>query len=455
MPATPTTLLLPVETLNREFDGKLLLALAAAERGWKPIIGGRTRMHASLPSLPRSVYLAKGVRSGSRAIFARLERMGHRIVALDEEALVRFSDDLFLMKLDPETFGRVRVFFAWGQDNADIWRRFHGYRNAPIVEAGNPRADMMRPELRGFHAPVVDGIRARFGDFVLFNSNFSVVNHFIPNRTRFKVADWAPEERTDRFKSGMLGHKQRLFEAFLALLPQLSERMRPYNIVIRPHPSENWDTWRHAAAGLPNVHVVHEGAVVPWLIAARALLHNGCTSAIEAAVIGTPAFAYRPHVLPEFDLALPNELSTDCRDAETLLAGLRRTLDAGTPVSRPLSAGQETRLRHLIASVDGALSCERILDALDAHRDLLAPSEANWRSWLVAYWGHRKRLLRRAMSTRRQDSSSSALYTAHKFPGIGPDEVNARIAGLQAALSRFAGLRARQIRRDIFAIERP
>ena len=64
--AVPDTLLLPVETLNREFDGKLLLALCAAERGLKPIIGGRTAIHDRLPALPRSIYLSKGVRSGSR-----------------------------------------------------------------------------------------------------------------------------------------------------------------------------------------------------------------------------------------------------------------------------------------------------------------------------------------------------------------------------------------------------
>jgi hypothetical protein len=46
------------------------------------------------------------------------------------------------------------------------------------------------------------------------------------------------------------------------------------------------------------------------------------------------------------------------------------------------------------------------------------------------------------------------VYTAHKFPGIGLTEVNARIARFQRVLGRFGGLQARQISRDIFAIER-
>jgi surface carbohydrate biosynthesis protein len=448
-------LLIPVETLNREFDGKLLFALMAAERGWRPIVGGRTAMHQRLSSLPRSVYVAKGVRSGSRLIFSLLEKMGHAIVAFDEEALVRFSDDVFLMKLEPQTFSRVRMFFAWGHDNAQIWQRSPYYAGQPMIESGNPRADMMRPELRAYYQPDIDDIVRRFGDFVLINSNFSVVNHFIANHSRFKVAEWAPAERTDFYRSGLHAQKRQLFDAFLELLPTLSKAMRPYNIVVRPHPSENPETWRMAAAGLDNVHVLHEGPVVPWLAAARALVHNGCTSAVEAAVVGTPTFAYRPVISNQFDLPLPNELSHQCFDMESLFASLRRTLDQPPAVGRQLTPAQDAMLHELIASVDGKFSCERILDALDEYKSQLLPAPwANWRSWLAAWWRLQRRALGRAVRTRMKSHPSSKVYTAHKFPGIGVAEVDRRIARFQGALGRFAGMRARQISRDIFAIER-
>ena len=64
----PDTIILPVETLNREFDAKLHLGLRAVARGWNVIIGGRTVLHSSLPHLPRSVYLSKGIRTGNRRI---------------------------------------------------------------------------------------------------------------------------------------------------------------------------------------------------------------------------------------------------------------------------------------------------------------------------------------------------------------------------------------------------
>ncbi len=447
-------LLIPVETLEREFDGKLLLALLAAERGWKPIVGGRTAMHRHLTSLPRSVYVAKGIRSGSRLIFSLLEKMGHAIVGFDEEALVRFSDDVFLMKLERQTLSRVRLFFAWGHDNAQIWRRSPAYDGQPVLEVGNPRADMMRPELRRYYESDVAAIRQRFGDFVLINSNFSAVNHFIANHSRFKVADWAPSDQTNYYKSGMQAHKRVLFEAFLDMLPALSQAMAPFNVVVRPHPSENRETWRIAAAGLDNVHVVHEGPVVPWLLAARALVHNGCTSAVEAAVVGTPTFAYRPARSDQFDIGLPNELSRQCFDTQSLFGELRRTLQQPRAADRELTGTQDALLRNVIASIDGKLSCERILDALDTYRDRLKPAPwAGPASWLKAWWRLQRRALGRAVRTRIKTNPSSRVYTAHKFPGIGLAEVNRRVELFRLATGRFANLQARQVARDIFAIQ--
>src|SRR5690606_42071775 len=106
--SVPDSLLIPVETLNREFDGKLLLALCAAEHGLPAIIGGRTSMHERLPARPRSIYLSKDVPSASRRVFRLLGAPGHTTVARDEEALARSDDDLSLKQTGPDAFHPAR-----------------------------------------------------------------------------------------------------------------------------------------------------------------------------------------------------------------------------------------------------------------------------------------------------------------------------------------------------------
>jgi surface carbohydrate biosynthesis protein len=449
-PAQARTMLIPVETLNREFDGKLLLALLAAERGWRAIVGSRTLINERLPLYPRSIYMAKAMRSTARKLFAELDGLGHRIVAFDEESLVRISDEMFLKRLESRTLAYVRLLFAWGEDNAAIWRRSPAYAGTPITCTGNPRVDLLRPDLRDYYAPEIANIRSRFGDFALLNSNFSLVNHYIPTRTRFKVAEWVAEQDRARLRTGILGHKGALFDSFIQAIPEIARAIAPNNLVVRPHPSESPEPWLAAAAGISNVHVIHEGSVVPWLAAARVLLQNGCTSAVEAAVIGTPALAYRPVTSPENDIVLPNSLSTECFDLPTLLDQLREIWNGG---GRSLDTNQRALLEHHITGTTGTLCGDRMLDAIDSQWSLLdfRPKQ-DIGTWISGTINHQRRWLpvrlRRTFALRQKKDE----YLRHKFPGISDAYIAERIARFARTLGRFKGLRAKRLSADIYEI---
>lgn len=45
---------------------------------------------------------------------------------------------------------------------------------------------------------------------------------------------------------------------------------------------------------LPNVHVIREGTITQWVHHAFAVLHNGCTTALEAVIAKRPVVAYVP-----------------------------------------------------------------------------------------------------------------------------------------------------------------
>ncbi|MDF3074813.1 MAG: hypothetical protein K0S54_2480 [Alphaproteobacteria bacterium] len=443
-------LMVPVETLNREFDGKLLLALIAAERGWRCILGGQTPMHIALPLLPRSLYFAKSARSQNRKVFEIMNAMGFGIVAQDEEALIRQSDEIYTLKHDHSAFTHVSALFAWGDDNAEIFNRMLHDDPRPILPYGNPRADMMRPDLRAYHKPEMDSILDRFGEFVLFNTNFAIVNHYIPGKTRFKLSKDAPRDDSERLKKGITAHKQYLFDRFRALVPQIARGIYPRNLVIRPHPSENHAAWQDAAAGQPNVHVIHEGSVVPWLAAARVLLQNGCTSAVEAAAIGTPIVSYRPVASAEFDPPLPSQLSLECTDDAATVAALRAVLEGHT--EQPADSGAV--LRHHIAALDGPFSAERIVDFLSQNLTprQIAPPVAIGR-WLEALVRHQKIWLPRRLARFYKPSATLRNeYIEHKFPPISADYVRQRMGRFQGVLGRFQDIRLRQMQPNIFEL---
>ncbi|HDJ28283.1 MAG TPA: hypothetical protein ENF28_03435, partial [Proteobacteria bacterium] len=100
----PSTIIIPVESQVRELDAKILLACAAAERGFPVIIGSRAFIHFQVGSLSRGVYLAKSMRTLSIRMFTILRDLGHEIVGWDEEGLVRWPDDeYYRWRLSPVT----------------------------------------------------------------------------------------------------------------------------------------------------------------------------------------------------------------------------------------------------------------------------------------------------------------------------------------------------------------
>jgi surface carbohydrate biosynthesis protein len=445
------SLLLPVETLNRELDGKLLLALHAAERGWRVTIGKRSTLHDNLQRFPRSIYFSKDLRAGNKAVFRILAGLGHAIVGLDEEGLVNASDQMFLLKMAPDVLDRFHAAFAWGENDARVYRLAGGTAQTPVVVTGNPRVDLLRPELAGYFSDEIAMIRAKYRQFALLNTNFAMVNHFIADLTRFDVADWVAEDKAQAMKSGLRGHKTRLLDAFRELLPGLAGQLHPRPLIIRPHPSEDRQTWIDAASGLANVHVVHEGNVVAWLAAAEVLIHNGCTSAVEAALLGTPALSYRPVKQPGFDNDLPNGLSREFEAADTLIAAAVEIVGQRRDGRHQLDPERHALLDRHIAAQSGPLACERLMDEIERCHASLEPPAGRARR-LAARARLAARRPYRRFRKRSIRAKGNPVYLRHKFPGIGIGEVNERIARLGAALGRFDGFAAEEILPNLFRI---
>lgn len=422
-------LLLPIETVNRELDGKLLLALFAAEAGFTAHVGPKGQIAAT--RFRPSIYVAKSVRFASHVTL--MSQLGHKVVAWDEEGLVRFRDDIYGSRIEREAFSVPVALFSWGASNTEVWRRHPFYGGVPIVESGNPRIDLLRPELRCRYEDAATRLRERFGDFVLLNTNFGFINHFNVSGGGNVKSGSLDSDSYVKFKAQVDVHKRMIFEAFLSAIPQLAAAIAPQRLVIRPHPSENRAPWDKAAEGLANVSVVYEGAIAPWLLASSCVVHNGCTTAVEAKVMGRPALAYLPVVDPDVDIFLPNAVSEVFSDVNALGRRMREILDGRTGAAS--DAATSLMLNEHIAALDGPFACERIVQTL-VH--LRAPDQATVPP-LARLSGLAKMLKRRINNRLGKDDSS---YKRHKRGNLDftVAEISENAGSFAQALNRFDDL---------------
>ena len=447
----PSTIIIPVESQVRELDAKILLASAAAERGFPVIIGSRAFIHFLVDSLPRGVYLAKSMRTLSIRMFSILRDLGHEIVGWDEEGLVRWPDqEYYRWRLSPVTLEKLSHLLTWGEDDARVLRHYPGYPGTPIHLTGNPRIDLLRPELRSFYQQKADELKARYGDFILINTNFSKVNHFFSHLSELKKPAMELEAGGEEtFDAGKGRLKQVLFEHFQDMLPTLCQALPDHEIVVRPHPAESHAPWLKIARRHPNLKIINEDSVTPWLMAAKVLVANGCTTMIESAVLGTPTVAYQPVVDGQYDDDLPNEVSYRAYSLDDLCQLIREIVwDSKGPVA------EDERRRILaphITALEGELSCDRMVDVLIEGGYLRqSPPAVPMGTYLRGRLHNRVRTISKKINMRRPGHRNNFAYHRHRFPGVSADGIQMRIKRLGELLNRFQDVQVEQVSEYIF-----
>lgn len=409
-------------------------------------------MHLRVTSLPRGIYVAKDVKRPSRRIFNILRDLGHRIVAWEEEGIAVYSDSHYwATRIDAATRRLIDAQLAWGEWEADTLTRYAETHSAPIHVTGNPRIDMMRPELRGYYAAEANRLRERFGRFLLLNTNFGMVNPYYASLQKHTVAARIQRDPNASFEvNEIVTSRTQMLQKTLDLVPVLSRAFPDFHLVVRPHPGENQEVWRQAAAGCKNVSVVFEGSVLPWLLASEALVHNSCTTAIESRVLDRPVIAYCP-LGDSQDRNLPNQLSAVvCTEAE-LVELLGAVLDGTSSAAPGPEAG--ALLRHHLAALDGPLASERIVDALEQVTEATGGPRAP--DFAPAFSAHVHAAIRsswRRLARLLPGNKHSRAYTKHRFPSIDKPEVEAKVAKLGAELGRFDTVKVRELSKNIFEI---
>ena len=158
------SIILPSETWAREFDAKLLLVCCLAERGYPVYVGCKNTIHLNITDFPAGLYMAKDFRVSSDTMFYILKKLGHDIVAWDEEATLPFDpDEYHAIRISPDSFEKVSAFYAWGQVNKETLECAPYPVPGPVHLTGNPRRDMSRPELRNYFGNDAEALREIVG----------------------------------------------------------------------------------------------------------------------------------------------------------------------------------------------------------------------------------------------------------------------------------------------------
>lgn len=457
--STRRWIILPIESNVRELHARTLLAAAAAERGFGTIIVRAAELAWLLPALPPSVLLYMSAVFPD--VFDQAREHRHVPTALDEEGLVRRGgDDYTRRRLPSGSLDRCARFFAWGEDHRRVVVSVAPQLSSRIVPVGNPRVDLLRAPLRSIYQHEVAALQANYGRFVLFNSNFGTFNHQLGAEARiqeWRARRWSESEHTEKLLWRTIDFQRAMFEEFVSLIQALTDALpEDVRVIVRPHPAERQDTWRDRLADLEHVRVIHEGPVIPWLLACEALIHNSCTTGIEADLLGRPSFAYLPIRDELAESALPNRVGSPFTDQVDII---RATIEVASAVRRNAVEAPTPLLFRHISNLDGRLASDAIIDEFDA----VAPDASEFGNPVFTRqrvrWGRavlQARSLASGVRRRRlRQEREGASYLRRASPGISCVEVTEVLDALARVTGRFREVQAASVAPDVVIVGRP
>lgn len=449
-----------IEILDRELEGRLLLALAAAERGHDVLLGTFRSLLSHRLWLEPGVFHDKSVtpKPAKVALLRRLRDAGFAITSQDEEhGLSEDTYDAFARRrFSPETLTLADRVLTWGPHDTGALREHYPDHAGVLLTTGSPRVDVWRRDLAAAQArPAATAGWDR--PYVLLSTS---ALPFQPNPFWTIMRDARPSQfpGVDDAREWVHYDKYAVAYAYVGRLVRavrLAARALPdVHLVVRPHPTAVVEAWHDALGDVPdNVHVIRDGGSGAWIEHAAAVVHNGSTTGVEAAARGVPTISFQPN--GERRDMFANRVGRIAEDEDTLVA-LLASAAGGDRAAWWDGHDPAPLLAQRFAALDGPLAADRIVDAWEAlERPGLARSNRPAAARRRATLHRRVGAVRSAVRERMSGSGGGAgLDVSGKFPPLDAGRLDRLVAALRTTTGRFTDVEVHRVGPDLVHLSR-
>lgn len=343
--SAPKHLLFAVESIGRDLDPLLALAVKTARPDNRVYIGSHPALMRLARRVRGGVYLGaaptrRGAEQGLND-YRKLKQRGFVVVHFDGASPGYIGDGprwqtTVCQRLDPHQLDENDYICTWGDFQRDVYRRQQPGCENNIRTTGHPGLELVRGRWRRFYTPRAEELRMRFGHFLLVTTNAAGANRSPGANSPFGPGDDAGALRLDRrirqvtswaYNNRHLSHLVRLVHRLHVVFPDVA-------VVVRPHRREDPQFYRRAFRGLDTIYVSHQGAVAPWVLACRCLIHSGGSPGLQAHLGETPAIHFQPVDEPNQQPFLPGQFGVRCEHEDAVVDSLVELMHSEAPRTR-------------------------------------------------------------------------------------------------------------------------
>lgn len=284
------TVALNVEVSDRDLKPRLILANILLEHGYDVIIGVQRELLTLLQNkyVNVDIFIDKSISAQKNKFYKILKECDTKIFSFDEEGgFLREDIDRFILaRSSQENIDIIDGVFCWGSYDYDAMCKLYPNNIDKLIQSGSPRVLYWRSINK------IDNNKTKNNVFVA--SNFSLVNSYLTFEDLFNNAVM----RGSYITNDSLIFKRKYEEEKIRLL-NFTKKLENYiinnqnkKIFLKPHPSENPSYWKHFSKKFDNVTCVLNTTTTELLSISSLLIHDSCTTGIEALFSGTNVLSF-------------------------------------------------------------------------------------------------------------------------------------------------------------------
>ena len=356
-----------LEIDTRELDSKILLAVLAADRGHQVIVSDLSGIERGFRTkfLSPGIFHTKSLTPGKRKIeyHQKIIDKGSLITSIDEEGgLVNHGYENFAKRrYSNHSIGMSSAIFGWGEEDVETLKKIYPKHSSKIHLTGSPRADFWKKKFSKFWSLPPSEVPKR--PYLLIIGNMGEVNAGTPYYKRFiNLKNRGYFQRDQEMLRTFFirgSEKFLLIHEYIEAIKYMNKHNKNFDIVFRPHPKEDIESWKNYLDDISNVYVTKEGQLGAWINNALAVMQNGDTAAYEATISQKQLITFVPFERQTDNL--PNQGGYIVKTKEDLLNKINELLHNSNN-QKDLSDQLPSEVSKKIYLDKNELSAEKIIN---------------------------------------------------------------------------------------------
>ena len=299
------TIYLPVEVSKRELCSRAFLACSLASKGNKVYVFEHT-LFDRIGWPEAGIYIGKNCFRTeiphSLKYYKKMKRSNVDVWLLDEEGGIFFSKDksewvrALSNRFDLTALNSSDKVLYWGKWQNQAYKSKNIKADEHIT--GSPNFDIFQKKYSEIFRDYDLGITGGLKDFILINTRFGLGNSDLGHEFVLNVLPFS-DSFTELEKIKWIIEENQLMYSMIEMIINLAERNPNVTFVLRSHPDEDISTYNTLLRKFDNIKINCDGTVDSWIRQSRAVIHNGCSTAIQAFIAEKKVITYAPPLFKE------------------------------------------------------------------------------------------------------------------------------------------------------------